>query len=187
MEAIKGLILAGGLSSRMGQDKAFLKINNSVQLEYLIGLFESCNIRVEISCREEQLERMKQYTSCITDNYEQIGPMGGILSAFENDKNTAWLVTACDMPNINKEDMERLIDNRNPFAKLTCYITSDGFPEPLFSIWEPVSYVDLKEAYLKDNYSLVRLINNMDSNKILARTDKIFININTPEDLNQYN
>jgi len=186
MTKLKGLILAGGLSSRMGQDKAFLKIKDSIQLEYLIKLYETCNLIPAISCREEQLESMKQYAGCITDRYNQIGPLGGVLSAFEKEPETAWLLTACDMPNIKKEDIDRLIEERDPLAKLSCYMTTDGFPEPLFSIWEPGSYEDLIEAYKNNNYSLVRLINKIEAKKIPARSDEIFVNINTPEELNKY-
>lgn len=187
MSEIKGLILAGGLSSRMGFDKSLMIIRNKQQIDYLIDMFRDFNIEVEISCRKEQLDSLSEHGNCITDNYDKIGPMGGILSAFDKDPYLARIVVACDMPNISNRDIRKLIENRDQTSKLTCYTTQDGFPEPLLSIWEPSSYNDLKEAFLINNYSLIRLMNSIDTKRILAESDDIFLNINSPEELNKLN
>ncbi|MBK6976844.1 MAG: NTP transferase domain-containing protein [Cytophagaceae bacterium] len=68
----------------------------------------------------------------------QMGPYGAILSAFKFNPNVAWLVLACDMPLVGKNEIDFLIQNRNPSKIATaCYNPETNFPDPLFTIWGP--------------------------------------------------
>ena len=90
---MNALILIGGKSSRMGTDKGLLNYHGKPQREYLFDLAKKYCTEVYFSCRAEQ-----QFSEqSIIDTYS-LGPMGGILSAFDFNPNTAWLVVACDMP-----------------------------------------------------------------------------------------
>lgn len=135
---LAALILTGGKSERMGQDKALLDYHGTPQWHYLFQQAASLQLPVFISCKKEQQTFWKdQGLSVITDAYQDIGPLAGILSAMKAHPNYSWLVMACDMPNWNAEAMRQLISNRNVKAGATAFFNQERkWFEPLAAIWE---------------------------------------------------
>ncbi|WP_082892882.1 MULTISPECIES: NTP transferase domain-containing protein [Emticicia] len=178
---MKGLILIGGRSSRMGTDKGLLEYHGKPQREYLLELAKKYCSEVYYSCRVEQV--FSQNT--IIDEY-QLGPMGGILSAFEKDSQTAWLVMACDMPFLNQKSFELLINHRNPNKIATAFFNpATNAPDPLFTIYEPQAY-PLLIAYTQTGAQSPKnfLLNN--SITTIHLPDSTFLtNANTPEEFKQ--
>ena len=105
---MNGLILVGGQSMRMGTNKSLLEYHGKPQWKYLYEIIAPFCRKTFLSCRENQKEIFTS-EALLIDPYE-MGPMGGILSAFEQDSNEAWLVVACDMPFMNEKTIEFLID-----------------------------------------------------------------------------
>ena len=112
-----------------------------------------------------------------------MGPYGGILSAFQEDPDAAWMVIACDLPLIGKPEIEDLISKRNPTKFATAYFNPEtDLPDPLFTIWEPKAYLSLL-SYLSLGYSCPRKV-LINSNIELVQLPKpeVLKNVNTPED-----
>jgi molybdopterin-guanine dinucleotide biosynthesis protein A len=100
---------------------------------------------VFISCNANQ--RAAVGLPLIEDRFLGIGPMGGLLSAFQSAPDRAWLTVACDMPYLGYLTLEYLIANRNTSKLATAFKNTDqGFPEPLVTIWEPRAYQVLLQA-----------------------------------------
>ena len=122
---MNGLILAGGKSQRMGKDKALINYHGQAQQYYLYSLLQPYCQQVFISCRKEQIPKYKseinQNYAFIADKYNNIGPLGGLLSAFNFDSRVGWLVIACDMPYINDLAIDYLIKNRNKEMMATAF------------------------------------------------------------------
>ena len=177
------LILMGGKSSRMGTDKSLLVYHGKPQREYLHDLAKKYCTEVYFSCREEQVFSEKT----IIDNYS-LGPIGGIVSAFEYQKNIAWLVIACDMPLINEASFERLIKNRNTEKVATAYFNNESnAPDPLFTIYEPKA-ADLLFSYIKlGNKSPKVFLQNADIQLIRLEKNDFLTNINTKMEFDKYN
>jgi molybdopterin-guanine dinucleotide biosynthesis protein A len=177
--AVKGLILAGGQSLRMGSDKGLLDYHGLSQVDYLIEEFKTCDIEPYVSCRTSQYETYNR----ITDKFECLGPYGAILSAFQSDPNAAWLVVACDLPFVNAEVFNTLLDERNPAKFATCFYNQEtDFPDPLITLWEPKSYMRLLE-FLALGYSCPRkVLINSDVKVIKPKSPDILRNVNTPEE-----
>ena len=111
--AIYGLVLAGGKSRRMGQDKALLSRNGKSQLRSMVELLEGHVDRVFVSTRSDQQdEPERRQFEQIVDRYFDMGPAAGILSAMEEHPDVDWLVVACDLPNIDDRTIRFLLDNR---------------------------------------------------------------------------
>ncbi|MFT5184990.1 MAG: molybdopterin-guanine dinucleotide biosynthesis protein A [Flavobacteriales bacterium] len=185
---LNGLILAGGKSRRMGQDKGSIELHGINQRQHMIDLLTPFVDKAFVSCRQDQEADLKPLYNTIPDRLTDMGPFGAIVSAFMTDPDAAWLVLAIDLPNFGQKALEKLVKNRVPAAVATSYISPDsGFPEPLASIWEPKSYLHLLQ-FLNQGYSCPRkvLINSGDTHLIHADSDAFLHNMNTPEDLENY-
>ncbi|MEZ4900762.1 MAG: NTP transferase domain-containing protein [Spirosomataceae bacterium] len=121
----------------------------------------------------------------LIDTYET-GPLGGVLTAFEYDEHTAWLVVACDMPFVNTATFDFLIHHRSPEHIATAFKNPlTQLPEPLLSIWEPTSYYFLKEAYQNGQRSPLKILHNTDSHLIDCPDEHWLWNANTVEEFTQ--
>ncbi len=183
---INGLVLAGGKSVRMGQDKGMMAWHGKPQRYFMADLLSTVCDKVFISCRQDQINDMEQGYETLTDSakYEGSGPTAAILSAFEKQPETAWLVVACDLPLLDSSSLEYLIANRNSDSIATTFESPhDGLPEPLITIWEPGSYTILKSK-LAEGYKCPRkvLINNP-STILQPPYPAALTNTNTPEDV----
>jgi molybdenum cofactor guanylyltransferase len=181
---IKGLVLAGGRSTRMGSDKGNLNYHGKPQREYVADMLESMGIEAYISCREEQVEAMKGYKT-ITDSFIDMGPAGAIMSAFLYDPNTAWVALACDLPLLTEGVVQNLIAQRNASAIATAYRSPEnenGFPEPLIALWEPKAFPVLLQFLSQGIMCPRKVLINSDTHLIDATLPEALMNVNTQED-----
>ena len=174
---VNGLVLVGGKSTRMGKDKSKLNYFGKPQKEVAKELLEKQHLQTYYSV---QRNNGNEYE--IHDAFLNLGPFGGICSAFQKDPNAAWLVLATDVPFVNDDMIKLLLEKRNP-ARVATAIKGKGkeFVEPLITIYEPRAYPILLQ-YLAQGYSCPRktLIN---SDVEIVEVDDAFIrNINTPEE-----
>jgi molybdopterin-guanine dinucleotide biosynthesis protein A len=181
---LKALVLLGGRSSRMGEEKGLIQYHEKTQAEHLVSLLEEIGLEVFLSVREEQ---KKNYLFLnrpfITDQLQGAGPLGGIASSMRSFPHTAFLVVACDLPNLQKEQLEFLLKNRNTKAFATCYESPlDGGPEPLCSIYEPKSFSALMKVWVNGKSCPRKMLFNR-AVEILPVNDSTFlVNANTPEE-----
>jgi molybdopterin-guanine dinucleotide biosynthesis protein A len=139
-----GLILAGGYSRRMRQDKALLNYHGQSQLAHTYTLLSSVCSQVLISCREDQAEKEWPLDPTLPplpwtyDRFHNLGPLGGILTAMMTHPQAAFLVLAVDLPWLDLATLAHLIQARRPLGPATAFVSSsDGLPEPLCAIYEP--------------------------------------------------
>ena len=114
--------MAGGKSVRMGSDKGLLEYHGVPQRDHTVQLLENEGLDTYISVRGEQ-EVIAQKT--IKDTFVGLGPFGAICSAFMKNPNNAYLVLATDLPYINKDLIQLLLEKRNP-KKIATAIKGKG-------------------------------------------------------------
>ncbi len=180
---LNGLVLAGGKSVRMGQDKSIIEWHGKEQRYYMADMLQQLCTEVFISCRPEQEEEINSNYKTLPDTYTELGPYGGILSAFKQAPDRAWLVTACDLPLLDANTLQYLIQNRDSSAVATTYESPfDGLPEPLIAIWEPKSFSVLL-SFLERGYTCPRkVLRNSDIKMIKPLNPDTVMNVNTPRD-----
>ncbi len=159
-----GLVLAGGESRRMGQDKALLRRDGKSQLQHVVELLESVSERVFVSARREQQgDAERSRFDRIVDRYNGIGPVAGILTALEEYPEVDWLVVACDLPNIDAGTLQYLLDHCSATQPFTAFRSSyDELPEPLCALYRSGSDAILRR-FIDDGIVCPR--------KILIRSD----------------
>ena len=174
---VNGLILSGGLSTRMGEDKRLIKYHNKTQEQHLFDLLTPYFSEVYVSINQNQKTDLPH----IFDLDLSIkSPIVGIISAFNKNSETAWLVVACDMPFINQEVIEYLTRNRNPEKFATAFENPEEyFPEPLLTIYEPKIYEKLQEAINQGKKSPMKVLQNLEIELLEVFDNKILMNINT--------
>ncbi len=183
---LKGLVLAGGKSTRMHTDKTKLEYHGKPQRMHLYELLNDYCNEVFLSCREEQKTEIPENYNIITDSFLNMGPMGAILSAFKEYPNSTFLVVACDLPLLSSKTLQTLVENRNPSKIATAFKNNEsGFPEPLITIWEPKSYQVLL-SFLGIGYSCPRkALINTDIQLLDAPDPQELMNANNPGEYEQ--
>lgn len=155
---LHGLVLAGGKSQRMGQDKGGLEYRNKAHREFTADLIQPHCEKTFISIRKIQKDNFKSSYAYLYDSFTGLGPYGAILSAFREHPNHACLSIACDLPFIDTATITHLVEQRNPSKLATCFHNPEtNFPEPLITIWEPRAYPVLLE-FLSQGYSCPRKV-----------------------------
>ncbi len=177
-----GLVLAGGKSTRMWEDKATLAYYARNQIIHTASLLQECCARVYVSCRTEQQVTYREYGfPLIMDSYSGIGPLGGLLSAQQHFPDVSWLVAACDLPFIDRAMMEELIQERHPFSFATAFRRKDAeSPEPLLALYEPKCRIPLLLRHAVGKNSLKAFLATYPTHRIITQEAHKLRNINDP-------
>ena len=180
---IKALVLAGGKSLRMGQDKSQIKYHGKSQALYLFDLLKRLMDDVFISTTESAEHKWE--VPVIKDTFMGLGPFGAILSAFREDPNSAWLVVACDLPFVNENTIHKILDYRDPSKYATAFHNKEtNFPDPLITLWEPKAYSRMLQFLALGNSCPRKVLINSDI-KLLKAEENWLKNVNNPEDLKE--
>ncbi len=159
-----GIVLCGGQSVRMGRDKAFISYHQKPQYAFVADMMRSICADVFISCNEQQYVNMLQQYQLVVDNatYADAGPMTGVLSVFEQQKDAAIFVMGCDYPHFKEADMKALFDAREGEYDVVCYHNPEThFDEPLLAIYEKQCASLLLQFYQEGNTSLLQFLKNV--------------------------
>ncbi len=182
-----GLVLAGGKSTRMGQDKHLLEYHGQPQAQLLYALLQSYCEKTFMSLRADQHDDSHRNYQTILDQDNYRGPFNGLLSAHASYPEAAWLVLACDLPLINTDTISTLIKARDPLALGTAMATrKSNLPEPLVAIWEPaglqtaITYLETAESSCPRKFLI-----NHNCKLVYPEQDQELLNANNPEEFRE--
>ena len=179
---LHALILAGGRSERMGEDKSQLVYRDGqTEVERLSALCGKLGLPVHLSVREPDVDHPAGDFPVVIDRFRGLGPAGAIASAFLTAPDIAWLVLACDLPLLDEVTLRRLITARRP-DRLATAVRGPGkeWPEPLVAIYEPRAYQRLLQ-FLSLGYACPRkLLINSDTEVVDLNDGAPLTNANTP-------
>lgn len=183
---VKALLLTGGKSTRMGEDKAFLNYHGTPQLNHMFNLLKEQVGEVYISCRDKSEYPGFADSDYLEDRFHGLGPLGGIMTAQATDAKCAWLVAAVDLPFVDEEVVKLLLNSRNPFKSATAFTSNfKEFPEPLMTIYEPHSRHRIFK-FLGLGYSCPRKVLINSNVELLDQQNSRWLdNANTPEEFNE--
>jgi molybdenum cofactor guanylyltransferase len=180
---LNGLVLAGGRSSRMGEDKGVLQWYGKEQRYHVADMLSIFCKEVFISCRSEQVNAIDKKYKFIEDELEESGPLVAIISAFHKNPNVAWLVVACDLPLLDEKTIHYLIETRDEGSIATTFQSpDDGLPEPLITIWEPTALPLLEASLAEGKYSPQKVLMKAKIKMLEPPDIAALMNVNTPEE-----
>ena len=178
-----GLVLSGGQSSRMGQDKGLLSYHGQPQREHLYHLLEAVTSKVFLSMRPGQEQEIPIGYEILVDTHEVRGPFNGILSAMQQHPEAAWLVLACDLPLVNLGTLQKLVAERDANCMATAYAAQGSpLPEPLLAIWEPAAYEPALTFTQTGKTCPRKFLLSTDTQLIHPALDEELFNANHPEE-----
>ncbi|MFF2889881.1 molybdenum cofactor guanylyltransferase [Paenibacillus sp. NPDC057967] len=191
------IVLAGGRSSRMGQDKALLIIEGEPLLRRLVRQLSEISERVMIaSGSEAQMDRYRAVLQDLpfatdiqfaVDRYPGEGPLAGLHAGICEIREEGYvLVTACDMPDISPSLLQRLLDGRTGGPDV---IYAQG--QPFHALYHTSVTAVLEEALQQRSLRVMDFIGRLNSSVLPPESDSAKIatglsNLNTQEDYQNY-
>lgn len=182
-EEISGFVLAGGKSSRMGRDKALLDFKGQALLAYMLDLIRPFCSGTFISGNNPEYQMFG--VEVIPDMYADKGPISGIFSVLSSSQNEWNLIVSVDVPMVNNELLQYLIDNRSSYDAVVP-VHSKG-TEPLIALYHKRIVPIIQEMIQANDYKLMNLTrrintNHVDCNELVCRYPHLFLNVNKLDD-----
>lgn len=180
---LKALVLAGGKSKRMGEDKSQIQYHGKTQEVFTADICTDLGIETYISKAHNYAEDEIGGYPVLKDRLVDMGPYGAIITAMMSDPDAAWLVLACDLPYITSEHISALIASRSISHQGTAYkLIEQPFPEPLIAIYEPSIYQRMLR-FLSLGYACPRkVLINSDVHMVDLQQSEVAYNANTIEE-----
>lgn len=177
-----GIVLAGGQSSRMGEDKGLMIFQNMPLVKIAVDRLAQCCEEVFISVNQHQQETYQPFGNLIIDQHEQEGPLGGILSVFEQIEGPL-LITAVDLPLLGMAELNQLLAHRSPESCVTVFFDQqENRWEALVSLWEQEAHDRLIDYFSEKKRSVQRFLNEINAHKVGIENRKAFVNVNARRD-----
>jgi len=186
MQDLTVFVLAGGKSSRMGRDKAFLEFEGSTLLQRALTLAHE--IATEV-CIVGDAQKFSPFGSVVADIFRDQGPLAGIHAALKASHTDLNLMLAVDLPFMEARFLQHLITQAWADSALaTVPRSSDGW-EPLCAVYRR-GFADLAEKSLRDGINKIDALFNVARTRVVDKTEllqhgfsnEMFRNLNTPEE-----
>lgn len=179
------LLLAGGRSSRMGQDKSFLTHDGKTRLQHALDLLQAAGADAVLLSGD-----VPGYDS-LPDRIPGCGPLGGLHAALhhideQGDLDSSLLlIIPVDMPRLNPKTLIRLVAGIGQAA--SCRYDSEVFPCVFRATRALMSHLDAllaESTELGGKRSMKALLALGEVNELPrdGLPDGVFDNLNTPED-----
>jgi len=190
--SVSAFILAGGKSTRMGRDKAFLEFGGQTLLARALVLARSASSDVRIVGGAEKFSR---FATVVEDEFRGRGPLSGIHAALRSSKTDLNLILAVDMPLVSTSFLEYLTAEARKSPNLLAVVPrTGGRNQTLCAIYRR-GFFEPAERSLRAGENridclfapgTVRLIDEEELRRA-GFSEDIFRNLNTPAEVESAN
>ena len=186
-EQIDGFVLAGGKSSRMGQDKGLMRLGGKPLVLRAAEILKPLARTVTLLGPPDRYGNLG--FPVIADMWPDQGPLAGLCTGLISS-STAWsLFLACDLPRVSPKFIELLVQRvRTTRSDAVAPRTQDGW-QPLCAAYHTRCRAVFERAIQQCQLSIVELFNilrpeaiTLDEMATVGVSETEFINVNTPED-----
>jgi molybdenum cofactor guanylyltransferase len=189
-----GVVLCGGKSSRMGDDKGLLLVNNKSWAKATQEKLALMNLPTVLSVGEAQVEKYRLLfpkEQLIVDNSELAlaGPLLGVLSVHIRFPKEDLLVLACDLPNMQQTVLEKLQEEhlKNNDSEVFVFKFAEQV-EPLCGIYTSRGVAKILALYQTKNllkHSMMYVLGQLQTTHLIPEENwkPYFKNFNSPADL----
>lgn len=189
MTDLTAFVLAGGKSSRMGEDKAFIKFKGSTLLNRALQLASQVASEVRIV---GAIEKFSGFAKTVPDIFAGRGPLGGIHAALRSTDTGFNLIMAVDTPLMAPEFLRYLRDQAFASMALVTVPHVNGRVQPLCAIYRR-EFAEPAEALLASGQNKIDLLFRPEITRIITQDEierlafplAMFDNLNTREELDR--
>ena len=188
---ILGIILAGGKSSRFGEDKSTAKLGNKTLLDHTVSKIENEFNEILVISNNKDFNFKNNKIHVVGDCIEgQLGPLVGILTAMKwvtkNKKKYKWIASfPCDTPFFDIKLISELKIKVKETSKKLIFLNSNKKRHNIFGLWS-MDLIEILEKDIKNSFRKVELwADKIGYENININEEKFdrFLNINTKKDL----
>lgn len=183
MAGLATLILIGGKSSRMGQNKALIaRPDGTRQIDWLAGLAKLAGGEVFLSLREAADPPLD--LPVVTDSHPGAGPLAALAAIHAARPDDAVLAISCDLFLLDEATIRELLAGRDPGRAATCFANRlDGRPEPLCAIYEASGISQAAGWLARGEKGARRFLEALDPKLLALPHPAALENANTPHEL----
>ena len=191
MHDLTAFVLAGGKSTRMGSDKAFLPWGEGTLLSHALKLAGTVAPKVQIVGDKE---RFAAFGNVVEDVYAERGPLGGIHAALSTTITPYNLMLAVDLPLLEPRFLEYLLAQaREAQAVVTVPLVAGGY-QPLTAVYQN-EFAGIADQSLREGRNKIDPLFASVGTRVIQPEEltqagfspEMFRNLNTPEDLRRAN
>jgi molybdopterin-guanine dinucleotide biosynthesis protein A len=175
-----GFVLAGGLSSRMGRDKALLEIDG-VPLVVRTAR-EVCRAAGSATLVAPPERYARLGWPIIADRRPGTGPLGGIETALSATTAEWNLVVACDMPHLRASFLTELLRQSQRRAPDCLLVVRNGLPEPLLAVYRRTCLTAVAAALDAGVRKVTNALGSLQVIHFNIDDPLLTVNLNSPED-----
>jgi molybdenum cofactor guanylyltransferase len=186
---ISAYILAGGKSSRFGEDKALFKYRGKPLIEHVIEAAALTFTRIAIV--GSNAEKFKYLGLPIhEDIITGIGPLGGVYTSLQHAATQRIFIFACDMPDLNTGLMRYMVEHSDCFDVVVPKI--NGLYEPLHAIYSKSCIAPIETLLQEGKRQIFKFFDKVtvrpvtvDEIRAYADPETVFRNINFRNDADE--
>ena len=175
------IILAGGKSSRMGEDKGLMLLHEKPMIKHVIEVAKQITANITIITSNNSYNQFGYPIS--SDKHTNKGPLAGIYSGLINSLNDYNLILSCDIPYIKKDLLEHIIDqSENSDISMPIHL---GRIHPLIGVYRKSCISHFKKQIEDGQLKLTEAIKGLNVNIIETEKfeDILFKNVNSKNDI----
>ena len=184
---VTAFVLAGGKSSRMGRDKAFLQLGDGTLLFRALEVAGAVAEKVRIVGDARKFAAFGQVTE---DVYHGRGPLGGIHAALSSSATELNLMLAVDLPLVGPKFLEYLLLRARESAAMVTVPRAGGGLQPLCAVYRR-GFAELAERSLREGKNKIDALFARVETQVIEEDELVragfssamFRNLNTPEEL----
>lgn len=187
ISGVTGVILAGGASSRMGKNKALLKIGELFLVERVYASIAALFHDVILVTNTPDIYA---FIPCpkVPDIYPGAGSIAGLHSGLKASATERIFVVACDMPYINADLIRFLCQGVEAYDAVVP-LDRSGRMEPLHAVYAKSALIAMQESIELGGKSLINLLDRVSTRKVpnelfqyIPGAEESFRNLNTPDE-----
>jgi molybdopterin-guanine dinucleotide biosynthesis protein A len=188
---LAAFILAGGKSTRMGADKAFVMLEGRTLLARALELAQSVTADVQIV---GEAAKFGEFAPVVEDVFRGCGPLGGIHAALRASGAELNVVLAVDMPFVSPKLLRYLIEQARRSAAPVTVARCGGGWQPLCAVYRR-AFADAAEIALRGGRYKIDVLFDPGKTQAIGEeglnaaglSAEMFRNLNTPEELRETN
>ena len=195
------IILCGGQSRRMGQDKGSMIIQNKPMIKHILSTLNHQIDEVIIVLNDKiRIDNYNQFINpneydyqlkIVEDKIKNKGPMPGIITGLSQIASDYALILPCDSPYVSQDYINTIFTEIDgDYQAIVPYHDAENklkTSEPLHSIYNKNIIPEIEKLVESDVLHIKGLIEKIDTKFVLIDNKKIekkeFRNLNRPEDV----